>query len=162
MGIRKINEYHFFYLEGSVDPYAYSNDRKVIKKFYNTRNMHKFFEKKILLNDQDLSDLNDEEPGGLLRDYHFKLTDDITLTIPITMNEKMEIESIGNKISLVYIHMYASIPMSIFTKDIQKALQNVEYDKTSQQDKNANYHAFIPNFLLIFYKEFGDLMKGSD
>ena len=49
-----------------------------------------------------------------------------------------------------------------FYKDTRNALHLMEYDKTSQQNKDGNYHEFIPNFLIIFYKEFGDLMKGSD
>lgn len=156
------NEYYFFYTYGSIDPYAYSNDVKIIKKFYATRNMKKFIIRRKTLSEQDLSDLNDEEPGGLLMPYQFKITDTMNLMIPITLNEKMTIESIGNQISLLYIHLYASVPISIFNKDTRNALHLMEYDKTSQQNKDGNYHEFIPNFLIIFYKEFGDLMKGSD
>lgn len=158
----KRNEYYFFYVYGSINPYAYSNDPKIIKKFYGTRNMKKFIVKRKILDDQVLSELNDEEPGGLLTLYYFKLNDSMNLIIPITLNEKMTIESIGNKVSLLYLHLYASVPMSIFKKDTRNALKLVEYDKTSQQNKDGNYHEFIPNFLIIFYKEFGDLMKGSD
>ena len=62
------NEYYFFYTYGSIDPYAYSNDVKIIKKFYATRNMKKFIIRRKTLSDQDLSDLNDEE---LVKWYDF-------------------------------------------------------------------------------------------
>ena len=86
------NEYYFFYTYGSIDPYAYSNDVKIIKKFYTTRNMKKFIIRRKTLSDQDLSDLNDEEPGGLLMPYQFKITDTMNLMIPIILMTMMNIK----------------------------------------------------------------------
>lgn len=155
----KRSDYTFFYLIGQKEPYAYSNDKDVIKSFRKTRNLEKFFIKKISCDNLSLSELNHESPGGLLINYKFHIGE-IDVVIPITLNEKMNIEYIGNEVSLVYIHMYACIPMGIFTSEVRKALHCLDYDKTSQQSKKV--HEFTPDMLMIFYKHYGDLMKGSD
>ena len=156
---RKRSDYTFFYLLGQREPYAYSNDKSVIKKFCKTRNNEKFFVKKIPCDNITLNELNHDSPGRLLVNYRFEISGE-TLIIPITLNEKMNIEFIGNQATLVYVHMYASLPLNIFNRDTKKALRYLDYDKTSEQTKE--FHEFTPDMLVIFYKYYGDLMKGSE
>ena len=153
-------EYIFFYLKGSIDPYAYSDDKDIIKEFKKTRNMDKFIFKKILMNNDELHILSEINPGSLLMNYDFKVGD-LVIRIPITMNEKLNIEGYGNRASMVDIYMTATkIPINIFTKEIQKVLRVLDYQWASNYDsKYVGYYSFTPDLFIIFCKYYGDLMN---
>ena len=152
-------EYIFFYLNGSIDPYAYSDDKDIIKEFKKTRNMDKFIFKKILMNNDELHILSEINPGSLLMNYDFKVGD-LIIRVPITMNEKLNIEAYGNRIVTLDIYMCAGIPIELFKKEIQKDLKLIEYDDAFNFDSdNKEYHIFTPDLFIIFCKYYGDLMN---
>ena len=152
-------EYIFFYLKGSIDPYAYSDDKDIIKEFKKTRNMDKFIFKKILMNNDELHILSEINPGSLLMNYDFKVGD-LIIRVPITMNEKLNIEAYGNRIVTLDIYMCAGIPIELFKKEIQKDLKLIEYDDAFNFDSdNKEYHIFTPDLFIIFCKYYGDLMN---
>ena len=115
----------------------------------------------------DLHTLSEDEPGGLLLNYKFKIGDHV-IKIPITTNEKLNIEGYGNRASVVDIYMAATkIPFNIFTKEIQKVLRLLEYQWASNYDsKYVGYYSFTPDLFMIFLKYYGNLMniceEGSD
>ena len=152
-------EYIFFYLKGSIDPYAYSDDKDIIREFKKTRNMDKFIFKKILMNNYELHILSEINPGSLLMNYDFKVGD-LIIRVPITMNEKLNIEGYGNRIVTLDIYMCAGIPIELFKKEIQKDLKLIEYDDAFNFDSdNKEYHIFTPDLFIIFCKYYGDLMN---
>ena len=152
-------EYIFFYLKGSIDPYAYSDDKDIIREFKKTRNMDKFIFKKILMNNDELHILSEINPGSLLMNYDFKVGD-LIIRVPITMNEKLNIEAYGNRIVTLDIYMCAGIPIELFKKEIQKDLKLIEYDDAFNFDSdNKEYHIFTPDLFIIFCKYYGDLMN---
>ena len=128
-------EYIFFYLKGSIDPYAYSDDKDIIREFKKTRNMDKFIFKKILMNNDELHILSEINPGSLLMNYDFKVGD-LIIRVPITMNEKLNIEAYGNRIVTLDIYMCAGIPIELFKKEIQKDLKLIEYDDAFNFDSD--------------------------
>ena len=152
-------EYIFFYLKGSIDPYAYSDDKDIIREFKKTRNMDKFIFKKILMNNDELHILSEINPGSLLMNYDFKVGD-LIIRVPITMNEKLNSEAYGNRIVTLDIYMCAGIPIELFKKEIQKDLKLIEYDDAFNFDSdNKEYHIFTPDLFIIFCKYYGDLMN---
>ena len=165
--MKKSVEYEFFYLDDDVNPYAYSGDKEILRLFKKTRKMNKFLTKKIVMTSNDLHTLSEDEPGGLLLNYKFKIGDHV-IKIPITTNEKLNIEGYGNRASMVDIYMTATkIPSNIFTKEIQKVLRLLEYQWASNYDsKYVGYYSFTPDLFMIFLKYYGNLMniceEGSD
>ena len=157
--MKKGIEYEFFYLKGELTPYAYSDDKEIRKDFKKSRRMEKFIIKKYFLNSSDLHTLSDNDSGSMLLNYRFMIGD-MYIEIPITMNEKLNIEGYGNRITMLDIYMKATPNISIFKKEIQKALTILEYDKACNFDSNkSKYHIFTPDLFIIFMKYYGELVN---
>lgn len=152
-------EYEFFYLNSERNPYAYSGDKSIRKSFKDSRNMDKFISKKYYLTSSDLYNLSKDDAGSLLLNYDF-LIGDMIIRIPITLNEKLNIEGYGNKITMLDIYLKASVDISVFNKETQQALRVVEYDRACNfGSKNPLYHTFTPDLFIIFMKYYGELIN---
>lgn len=160
--MKKEIEYTFFYLDGDTNPYAYSDDKKLLKVFKETRRMSKFMTKRFWMDSDNLKLLSDDNPGGLLMNYKFQIGDEF-ITLPITINEKLNIEGYGNRAAMTDIYIAATkIPTSIFTDEVRRYLRLIDYQWANNYD--ASYvipNVFCPDFFMIFLKYYGELMNLS-
>jgi hypothetical protein len=138
--------------------YAYSDDNKLIKKFIKTRDMTKFVSKKVSMRPSDLEELHESfDAGGMLLNYIFN-QNGYEISLPVTRNEKMDFEGVGNKLAFVDIYTHAIINPDIFKGKLRELLRVIEYDKAYHGWKKgiSSNTAFQPDMLSIFLELHGD------
>lgn len=144
------------YSKNSTRLYAYCSEKNLKNEFKETRNMKLFDIEKVKLSKYQIHHLTSEYQNLRLLEYRF--SDDFEF--PITMDEKLTIEYIGNQIisSELYIKAFDINP-NIFNEENFNLLKEINYVDCFYYLVNGGDSEFIyniyPDFLRIFIKTFG-------
>lgn len=155
------NDEHLQYCSNSTSLYAYTDDKEIKRNFEKVRNMKMFHKEKVKLTKSQVSILTSMYRNLRLLEYRFLPH----ISFPITIDEKMMIEYIGNKI--VNYDLYTSafnINPEIFNKDIYELLKDISYVDSYYYNETGvigTTALLKPNFLVIFIKNFGKTLNNE-
>lgn len=161
--MEKLYRYYLFtfkkeyekYSQDSTRLYAYCDDKIMKSEFENTRDMEMFDVEKVKLTKKQVNYLATEYQNLRLTEYTFSND----FIFPITMEEKLTIEYIGNRIinSDIYTRSFTINPY-IFNDDYFQILKDLNYVDCYNYCENGDtpyQYKLYPDFLSIFIKSFG-------
>lgn len=150
--------YTLFFKKDIKKLYAYTDDKKLAKRFREIRVESLFFEKAVYLDVDEIRELHEEcsECRLVLYDFDYK-----GIEFPITELEKLQVEHLAiQSILNLGLLMY---PPELFTQEVQSALANVSYTKIYNYYRKKNNITICdiikPNYFLYFIYLFGDTLK---
>lgn len=158
-------KYYLFYSKKTGELYAYSNRKDLSEVFYKTRDTSIFIYKEEMLTSSDLKDIHDEVPDALIELYTFSLGKS-SISIPITLREKLELEHTVAQAMYVSLYTSAVIPPEIFTDKIKKYLDVIQYSSVYSECHSGKFDItkFQPDYLTCFLNLYGDMinLKGCE
>lgn len=154
---RKFYKYYISYLKEDGEVYAYTDDKKLAKKFKRTRNPDLFLHKVCQLTSEDLHELHIDYPGALIKVEPF-LIEGVAVDIPLTQTESITVMNYSAKL-IVELPSVATINPDIFSDEVYEALKTIGYvdcykyfnglidDLDIEVDKLEVFHRLYPNML---------------
>lgn len=160
-------DYWLFYLNDDDSLYAYTDDKKLAKRFKHERNMKLFTCKKVKLDKEGVKYLAEDVNDGILHlaTLHTKDADGKTYDIKLVIS-KMEEYTVmveGGDLVASKLMVYAWTPLEIFSPKLRKSLKVLGYKDCSDQI-TFGYESdiFTPDDLGIFLKHYGDTLDGGE
>lgn len=167
-------KYHLFYLihnDDDVELYAYTDDKKIAKRFKEERDMNKFICKVHYCNTTDIKRLHDEYPSCNLAiaDGNTKERSQgskkIKISLVMTSDEYHSIISEYDSLINVDFQTFARYSPLIFKKEIKHALKYIDYYRwyelfeAGESDVGMDYDIDIFEAFMVCY---GKLLGGVE
>lgn len=169
--------YYIFYEKGD-DIYAYTDSKKLYKKFKKQRNMDLFTVVRLERTKESTHELAENFQQQILSEYSIKTKNEngdvVLIRIVLSASEHLTINNYGFELLNNSILKFVWISPMLFKHSIFKALKELEYLSLylsqSMTTRNVEYlsvlydnikHNLYPDELSIFLELFGYTMKGE-
>lgn len=147
--------YFLLYTFDTKELYAYSSDKKEIKKFLKFRDDSKFIKRKVLMDIDNRKHISIHHSDKRIRDYKFNISG-VNVSIPLTYKEILEIET--NKVNHdIYLVAISTVDPNIFTKKILGYLFDIGYTDSWMRWKYGG--ELKDNSFIIFMNIYGAYMN---
>lgn len=154
-------KYTLFYSVDDGELYAYTDNRKFACKFRNTRKKNIFVEKRRKLTSKELRFLNEEYPGGLLKETHYKIGDldfpIITTTMEYVTVLNWGVQVVEQELPLITM----TISPKIFEDWVIDALDKIGYLALWRYITNQTSTSLpiSPNYFMCFVHLYGKTLR---
>ena len=167
-------KYHLFYLihnDDDVELYAYTDDKKIAKRFREERDMNKFIYKVHYCNNSDIRRLHDEYPSCNLAIAEGSTkkrgqgSKEMKISLVMTDNEYHSIISEYDSLINLDFQTFARYSPLIFKKEIKHALNYIDYYhwyelfEAGESDVGMDYEIDIFEAFMVYY---GKLLGGNE
>lgn len=173
---KEIKYYLFYFIEKDEDGfeierslYAYTDNKKMAKRFKEERNMDKFFEKTLYPSKKEIHDFAVEYKQMMLqrkklRFYNKTIGSFFTGELIMTIDESLFIDHKVSSLILVELSEHAWINPYIFNEETFNALKTIEYVSFYENIVYGNSNEdpkVIGDEVAIFVHYYGKTLKGS-
>ena len=142
-----------------ITVYAYTDDKKIAKKFEKTRDMKRFYKKVIKGTSEDRKTLL-QDYADLELELYKLCGKNFSTEIPITKWEKFTIVNMGYRSITIDIPLFCNIFPFIFANDIREALVALKYVEVykflnGHNDLASLEEIFSVDTMELFLQEYG-------
>ena len=168
LGVLENISYHF--VENEPFLYAYTNDKKIAKKFEETRNSSVFFRKVVDMNEDEFSKFEFSYRSEIKIDENeLKVGKDNYVIFPTTISEYSYSVYYGRETINDILEKIPKIPLCIFTGKSKEELSGISYNTEILHEEDVKVNKFVKKYgwrndfmlLCIIYKNILDFDANS-